>query len=316
MAVALSLGERGRGQTGLNPSVGCILVKDARIIGRGWTQPGGRPHAEAMALLQAGESTKGSTAYITLEPCAHVSIRGPACADSLIEAGVARVVVAIHDPDLRTAGSGIAKLTAAGIMVESGLLAAQAQTALAGYLLRQREGRPLVTLKLATSLDGCIALSGGVSKWITSEAARAHGHLERARSDAILVGGGTLRADRPSLNVRLAGLENRSPARIVLTSYDAPDGWHAIRSPADIFGRACNHLLIEGGAMTASAFLKAGLVDRLLLYRAPLLIGVGKPCLNEIGLTDLAAAHGQWVLQDSRMLGPDRMELYVRQQKA
>ncbi len=316
MAVALSIGERGRGQTGLNPPVGCILVKEGRIIGRGWTQPDGRPHAEAMALLQAGEAARGATAYITLEPCAHMSDRGPACADTLIEADVARVVVAIRDPDLRTAGKGIAKLTAAGIKAESGILATQAETALAGYLMRQREGRPLVTLKLATSLDGCIALSDGESKWITSEAARAHGHLERARCDAILVGGGTLRTDKPGLDVRLAGLENRSPARIILTSYDAPDGWHAIRSPSDISCLSCNNLLIEGGAQTAGAFLRAGLVDRLLLYRAPIVIGDGKPCLSDIGLASLAAAHGQWILRDSRMLGPDRMELYVRQQKA
>lgn len=172
------------------------------------------------------------------------------------------------------------------------------------------KGRPNVTLKLAASLDGCIAMADGSSRWITGEAARAHAHLERARSDAILVGAGTVRADAPQLDVRLPGLAARSPRRIMLGSGDAPEGWEVIPTPDDIAKLDCNSLIVEGGAQTASAFLRAGLVDRLMLYRAPILIGGGKSCLGDIGLTDLADAHGRWQLSDTRMLGNNRFEVY------
>jgi diaminohydroxyphosphoribosylaminopyrimidine deaminase / 5-amino-6-(5-phosphoribosylamino)uracil reductase len=309
MAAAIALAERGKGRTGNNPAVGCIIVSDGRVVGRGWTQPTGRPHAEAMALAQAGELATGATVYVTLEPCAHDSDRGPACANSLIAARPARVVAALTDPDPRTSGNGFAQLEAAGIFVACGLLEAEARRGLAGFLTRITKARPYITLKLATSLDGCIAMADGSSRWITGAAARAHTHLERARHDAILVGAGTVRADAPMLDVRLAGLEDRSPRRVMLGSGDAPAGWEAITTPADVAQLNCNSLLVEGGAQTASAFLKAGLVDRLLLYRAPILMG-GRSALSDIGLTHLDSAHGQWTQVDSRMLGKDRLEVY------
>jgi len=314
MAAALALSERGRGRTAPNPNVGCVIVREGRVVGRGWTQPGGRPHAEAMALAQVGGAARGATVYVTLEPCAHRSARGPACADLLAEAGVARVVIALGDPDPRTDGAGIARLEAAGIAVTRGALAAEARQAMAGFLTRQALGRPQVTLKLATSLDGCIALANGESRWITGPEARAHAHLERARHEAILVGRGTFEADAPRLDVRLPGLEGCAARRILLSSRPArDDGWERVASPTDIASLdGVDHLLVEGGAQTAAAFLAADLVDRLLLYRAPIVIGSGKPAIGDIGLSDLADAHGRWRLADARHLGSDRLEVYLR----
>lgn len=312
MAAALALGERGVGVTGNNPAVGCIIVKDGKVVGRGWTQAGGRPHAEAMALRQAGDAAPGSTIYVSLEPCAHVSARGPACAGALIVANPKRVVVALEDPDPRTAGKGIAVLRQAGVEVTTGVMASAARAALGGFLSRIERTRPYVTLKLATSLDGAIATADGTSRWITGEAARAHAHLERARCDAILVGAGTVRADAPLLTVRLTGLEARSPRRIMLGSGEPPNGWEFIRTPEDIAGLDCNNLLIEGGAATAASFLRGGLVDRLLIYRAPILIGGGVPCLGDIGLAQLDDAHDHWRLSDTRRLGKDRVEVYAK----
>jgi len=306
MGAALALSERTRGRTAPNPNVGCVLVKESRVVGRGWTQPGGRPHAEAMALSQAGEKSRGATCYVTLEPCAHASPRGPACADLLIAAGVARVVIALGDPDPRTNGQGVARLRTAGIHVVEGGAEAPARAAMAGFLTRRAKGRPFVTLKLATSLDGRIALASGESRWITGLEARAHAHLERARHEAILVGRRTAEIDRPKLDVRLPGLESRSPRRLILSS--AGD----LSRPSDIADlEGVDHLLVEGGAETAAAFLCEGLVDRLLLYRAPILIGAGKAALGDLGLADLASAHGRWRLTDTRMLGSDRLEVYA-----
>ena len=343
MAAALALSERARGQTAPNPNVGCVIVKQGRVIGRGWTQPGGRPHAEAMALAEAGGAAQDATAYVTLEPCAHRSTRGPACSTGLIDAGVARVVIALADPDPRTNGAGIARLEAAGVAVVTGALAGASRQAMAGFLTRQALGRPQVTLKLATSLDGCIALASGESRWITGPEARAHAHLERARHEAILVGRGTVDADSPRLDVRLPGLENRSPQRVILSSRHAREGggpspelfrqerrqelgprfrgddqgWKAIACPADIAALdGVDHLLVEGGAQTAAVFLAADLVDRLLLYRAPIVIGGGKPAIGDIGLVDLADAHGRWLLADARNLGSDRLEVYLRDREA
>ena len=310
MSAALTLGERGVGRTGNNPSVGCIIVKEGKIVGRGWTQSGGRPHAEAMALQVAGDAAIGAIVYITLEPCAHPSPRGPACADMLIAAKPAHVVVALKDPDPRTAGAGFARLRGAGIEVTTDIMASTARMALSGFLARIERQRPFVTLKLATSLDGAIAMADGSSRWITGDAARAHAHIERTRSDAILVGAGTVRADSPLLDVRLPGLEHRSPRRIMLGSGPAPNGWETIASPEEVRSLDCNNLLVEGGAVTASSFMKAGLVDRLLLYRAPILIGGCKSCLGDIGLERLDDAYGQWRLQDTRRLGNDRLEVY------
>lgn len=311
MAAALALAGRGRGRTAPNPNVGCVIVRDGHVVGRGWTQPGGRPHAEAMALSEAGATSRGATVFVTLEPCAHVSPRGPACSDLLIAAWVARVVVALGDPDPRTDGDGIARLQAAGITVSVGPGAAAARQSMAGFLTRRALGRPHVTLKLALSLDGAVALASGVSKWITGPEARAHAHLERARHEAILVGRGTWQADAPMLDVRLPGLERRRPRRILLSRTGQP-GWDRIDTPAGIAALdGVDHLLVEGGAQTAAAFLRADLVDRLLLYRAPIVIGGGRT-LPDIGLRDLAEAHGRWRRHDARQLGSDRVEVYDR----
>lgn len=311
LAAALTLASRGAARTTPNPNVGCVIVNMGRVVGRGWTQSGGRPHAEAMALAGAGDAARGAVAYITLEPCAHASARGPACADMLIAAGVARVVASLTDPDPRTAGGGFARLRAAGIAVTEGVGAASAHAVMAPWLMRQAQARPFVTLKLATSLDGMIARADGQSRWISGARARAHAHLERARHDAIVVGRGTYAADAPRLDVRLAGLEERSPRRLMLTRGAAPAGWTALASPeaADALA-GVNSLLVEGGAHSAAAFLRAGRADRLLLYRAPILVGAGQAALADIGLADLADAHGRWRLGDSRMLGSDRLDVY------
>ena len=216
MSVALALGRRGLGTTAPNPSVGCVLVREGRVVGRGWTRPGGRPHAETEALGRAGAEASGATAYVTLEPCAHHGRTSP-CADALIEAGVARVVAALEDPDSRVAGSGLARLAAAGIAVKSGVCADRAAYDLGGYLMRQRAGRPRISLKLATSLDGRIATASGDSRWITGALARARGHALRASHDAVMIGIGTALADDPMLTCRLPGVERRAP-RIVLDS--------------------------------------------------------------------------------------------------
>lgn len=313
MKAAIAMSQRGRGRTSPNPCVGAILVRDGRVVGRGWTMPGGRPHAEALALEQAGDAARGATLYTSLEPCAHVSARGPTCTAGIIEAGLARVVIGLRDPDPRTDGRGIAAMRSAGIEVVTGIGAPAAERAMQGFLTRQRLGRAHVTLKLATSLDGRIARADGTSKWITGDAARAHGHIERARHDAILVGRGTFDADAPRLDVRVDGLEDRAPVRQILTRGNAPHGWTAVASPeAAVAQPYVDHLMVEGGAGAASAFLNADLVDRLLLYRAPVLIGEGRAALGDIGLASLAEAHGRWRLVDARTLGSDRCEVYER----
>tara|TARA_R110002072_G_scaffold131877_5_gene271916 strand:+ start:1255 stop:2220 length:966 start_codon:yes stop_codon:yes gene_type:complete len=311
LTAAARLALRGRPSSRPNPAVGALLVKGDVVVGRGWTRPGGRPHAEAIALAEAGAAARGATAYVTLEPCAHRSDRGPACADLLVEAGVARVVVGCQDPDPRTSGSGLARLRDAGIETAA-IELGEVSGSLAGYLTRARLGRPHVTLKLALSLDGKIALPSGESRWITGEAARAHVHSRRALADAILVGGGTWRADRPRLDVRLPGLGGKSPEPVVLTSR-ALDGVRVIAAPRDIAGLSeAQYLYIEGGAMTAASFLAADLVDRLDIYRAPIVVGEGLPAIGDIGLTDLAGAHGRWALVERRQLGRDSYEGFVR----
>lgn len=312
LAAAANLAERARPRSRPNPAVGAIIVRDGRVVARGWTQSGGRPHAEAVALAQAGDLMRGATLYVTLEPCAHRSERGPACADLVAASGIARCVVGVADDDPRTSGAGMARLRAAGIATHCADDAV-CRESLAGYMLRRREGRPHVTLKLATSLDGAIALASGESRWITGAEARAHAHRERARADAILVGGGTLRTDEPRLDVRLPGLEERGPERWVMTHGTVPAGWQALDGPEAIRAPAmagAQYLLVEGGAQAAAAFLRAGLVDRLLLYRAPILIGAGLPALGDIGLASLGQAHGRWRLADCRQLGHDTLEIY------
>ena len=233
MRLALSLGRRGMGNTWPNPAVGCVIVRDGRIVGRGWTQPGGRPHAEVVALAQAGAAARGAVAYVTLEPCAHHG-QTPPCAQALIDAGVARVVAALDDTDPRVAGRGFAMLRAAGIEVVTGVEAEAAAADHAGFLLRQSEGRPLVTLKLASSFDGRIATATGESQWITGPAARRLVHAMRARHDAVMVGAGTARADDPSLTVRDMGVA-RQPVRVVISRHlDLPGDGVLARTARDV----------------------------------------------------------------------------------
>ncbi|MDR3531482.1 MAG: bifunctional diaminohydroxyphosphoribosylaminopyrimidine deaminase/5-amino-6-(5-phosphoribosylamino)uracil reductase RibD [Rhodopila sp.] len=218
MRAALALARRGLGTTWPNPSVGCVIVRAGRVVGRGTTAPGGRPHAEPIALGMAGEQARGATAYVTLEPCCHWG-RSPPCTDALIAAGIARVVVAATDPDNRVNGQGLSKLRAAGIEVETGLLEAEARETLIGFNHRVTLGRPMVTLKLASTLDGRIATHGGESQWITGTPARRLGHAMRGRHDAVMVGVGTVLADNPDLTCRIPGFRPTPVVRIVADSH-------------------------------------------------------------------------------------------------
>lgn len=249
MALALSLGRRGLGRTAPNPAVGCVIAKGAQVLGRGWTQPGGRPHAEPVALAQAGAAAKGATAYVTLEPCAHEG-QTPPCARTLVEAGIGRVVYACEDPDPRVSGGGGEILRQAGVIVEAGLMADAAARDHAGFFLRLSEGRPMVTLKLATSFDGRIATGSGHSQWITGPSARRLTHALRAQHDAVMVGAGTARADDPALTVRGLGTAWQ-PMRVVLSRrLDLPLMGQLARSAGDVplilcHGRDADRTLVE-----------------------------------------------------------------------
>jgi diaminohydroxyphosphoribosylaminopyrimidine deaminase/5-amino-6-(5-phosphoribosylamino)uracil reductase len=318
MGHAVALGEDARGQTAPNPNVGCVIVSSSgRLVGKGATAAGGRPHAEAVALEQARGKARGGTVYVTLEPCAHDSERGPACTDLLLAAKPDRVVIALKDPDPRTSGKGIRRLRRAGIEVTLGVGREAAKRSLSGWLTRLTLGRPRTTLKLALSIDGKIALPSGESKWITGEDARRHVHLERAHSDMILVGRGTYLADAPNLDVRLPGLEERSPRRALLTRGEAVDGWEILGNPKDVQRlHDVNDLLVEGGSATATAFLAEDLVDRILIYRAPIIVGEGRSSFGYVGLDAIADAHGRWRFVDEQRLGVDRLEVYERVRSA
>ena len=238
MKAALGLAARGLGRVWPNPAVGCVIVQPddgpGRVVGRGWTAPGGRPHAETVALDRAADMARGATVYVTLEPCAHDG-QTPPCAAALIAAGIGRAVIAIEDPDPRVAGRGLAMLRDGGVEVVTGIGAAAAEEVNIGFLKRIRQGRPMVTLKTATTLDGRIATGAGVAKWITGEAARARGHLLRACHDAILTGAGTVAADDPDLTCRLAGLEDRSPLRVIAdTSLRTPPAARVIATARSV----------------------------------------------------------------------------------
>jgi diaminohydroxyphosphoribosylaminopyrimidine deaminase/5-amino-6-(5-phosphoribosylamino)uracil reductase len=266
-----------------------------------------------VALAEAGKRAKDASIYVTLEPCAHQSQRGPACTDLLLEARPARVVIALKDPDPRTSGKGIARLRRAGIEVTLGTCREAAKRSLSGWLTRLRLGRPRITLKLALSIDGKIALPSGESHWITGEDARRHVHLERAHSDMIVVGRGTYLADQPRLDVRLPGLEERSPRRALLTRGEAVEGWEILRNPQDVYRlHDVNDLLVEGGSSTATAFLADDLVDRILIYRAPIIVGEGKSSFGYVGLDAIADAHDRWRFVSEERLGVDRLEVYER----
>jgi len=344
MAQALRLAEQGLYGTSPNPRVGCVLVRDGKLVGSGWHQRAGEAHAEVHALREAGEAARGATAYVTLEPCSHHG-RTPPCADALTAAGVARVVVAMQDPNPQVAGAGIDKLRIAGIAVESGLMEAAAHELNAGFFTRMTRGMPWLRSKIAMSLDGRTALGNGVSQWITGEAARRDVQHWRARSCAVLTGIGTVLADDAQLNVREIET-SRQPLRVVLDSqlriptdarvldegntliYTArhDEGKSAVLQesggtvvllpgedgrvdlPAmlrDLAQRGCNEVLVEAGSTLNGALLRAGLVDELLLYIAPQLLGDAARGMAQLGeLTSLdQRVNLKW--QDVRQIGND-----------
>ncbi|KGJ06105.1 diaminohydroxyphosphoribosylaminopyrimidine deaminase [Paracoccus halophilus] len=324
MGHALALARRGLGNAWPNPAVGCVILREGRVIGRGWTQPGGRPHAEAMALAEAGAAARGATVYVTLEPCSHQG-RAPACAGALIRAGVARVVSAMTDPDPRVAGRGHAMLREAGIALTEGLREAEARDLQRGFLTRVLQGRPMLTLKLAGSFDGRIATASGESRWITGPDARRHVHMLRLIHDAVMVGGGTARADRPSLNVRGFG-PVRQPARIVVSSQDLPDLppedadhgplWRLSGAPAafmaELAARGVTRVFCEGGGELAASLLRAGLVDRLVGYTAGLALGAeGRPAIGDLTLAALSEAP-RFRLTGMQRLGADIVHFWQR----
>ncbi|MDB6178533.1 bifunctional diaminohydroxyphosphoribosylaminopyrimidine deaminase/5-amino-6-(5-phosphoribosylamino)uracil reductase RibD [Paracoccus sp. Z330] len=321
---ALRLGRRGLGNVWPNPAVGCVLVRDGIVVGRGWTQPGGRPHAERVALAQAGDLARGATAYVTLEPCAHHGKTSP-CAEALVKAGVRRVVSALTDPDPRVAGRGHEILRVAGIEVTQGVCAAAARRAQAGFLSRLTRKRPFVTLKLATSFDGRIATASGESRWITDEPARRHVHGLRARHDAIMVGGGTARADHPSLNVRGFGVP-RQPARVIVSNRALPDLpaeggdhgplWQVSGAfddiMADLAQRGVTRLFCEGGGEIAAGLLQGGWVDELVGYTAGVVLGAdGRPGMGHLAYDALGNAP-RFELVETRRIGPDLFHRWAR----
>jgi diaminohydroxyphosphoribosylaminopyrimidine deaminase/5-amino-6-(5-phosphoribosylamino)uracil reductase len=277
---ALELAERGRGTTRPNPMVGAVIVRDGEVIGEGWHERPGEPHAEAMALEAAGERARGATLYVTLEPCAHLG-RTPPCADAVVAAGISRVVAAMGDPDPRTNGQGFERLRAAGIEVEiaEGDPARQARRQNEAFLTWAAKGRPFVTYKAAMTLDGRLAAAGGDARWVSGEESRRRVHELRAASDAVAVGMGTARADEPRLDARDVDAV-RQPRRLVFGQGPLPDGsdLELVSGPlAEALARLAREevqsLLLEGGPTLAGAFLRAGLIDKLLLFVAPKLIG-------------------------------------------
>ncbi len=357
MSRALQLAERGLYSTDPNPRVGCVLVRDNKIVGEGWHAVAGGPHAEIEALNQAGEEALGATAYVTLEPCCHHG-KTPPCSEALIEAGVARVVAAMEDPNPQVAGQGMKQLAGAGIEVASGLLAAQAEALNPGFVLRMRERRPFVRCKLAMSLDGRTAMASGESQWITGPAARHDVHRLRARSSAMMSGIGTILADDPSLTVRNSddSLAERQPLRVVLdphlstptdakflkqpghslivTATEEPDvkvqlekaGAEVIHLPQGqdaidlhalmgvLAEREVNEVMLETGAILSGAALRAGIIDELIIYMAPKLMGDGaRGLFHTPGLESLADAV-EVSIDDIRAVGDDwRMTATVRQ---
>jgi len=351
MARALRLAERGAFTTRPNPMVGCVIARKDKVVGEGYHVRAGEPHAEVFALRQAGDKARGATAYVTLEPCAHTG-RTPPCADALVAAGITRVVAANSDPYAAVDGEGFRKLMASGVEVEKGLLQAQARELNRGFFSRIERGRPWLRVKLAASLDGRTALADGESKWISSEAARADVQLWRARSGALLTGSGTALADDPLLTVRLpAPIAVLPPLRVVLDTggrlphslklFDsaAPtvavhamdvvpgyeDDTRAFSLPRDgerldlrallaqLAQREINEVQVEAGATLSGALLRAGLVDEVLLYLAPVLLGdAGRPMFADLGIDSMADRYGMQVVE-TRQVGSD-LRLLLRPQ--
>lgn len=344
MARALQLAARGLESTTPNPRVGCVIVKDAKVVAEDWHRKAGEPHAEALALQSAAGQAKGATAYVTLEPCSHHG-RTPPCADALVAAGVARVVAAMQDPNPRVAGAGLARLRDAGIATEVGLLEAQARELNVGFVSRMTRGRPWIRVKIATSLDGKTALANGVSQWITGPAARRDGHRWRARSCAVVTGIGTLKDDDPRLTVRDVPAQ-RQPLRVVVDSrlrigLDArilegggvavatatddaakiraleaagaqvwilPDGGGKVDLVAladRLAAHGANEVLVEAGINLHSALIAAGVVDELLLYLAPHLLGDAGRGLVRLPGVERMDQRLDLTIRDLRVIGPD-----------
>lgn len=317
LAAAIRLGAAQLGRTWPNPAVGCLLVREGVIVGRGATGQGGRPHGETVALDDAGDLARGATAYVSLEPCDHHGKTGP-CSLALIKAGVAEVFIALTDPDERVSGAGVARLESAGVKVHCEPFAdlkGMAARAHAGHITRTRLGRPHVTLKLALSADGGIGLQDKGQVPITSSTTNRLMHGLRARMDAIAVGGGTMRADSPQLNVRLTGLEAHSPKRYVFTQELAPDGFTALNGNdlaadlASLAGHGITRLLVEGGAKLGNSFLSAGLVDELILLKGATTLGQGAIQPFPVHPFDDLSAAGlaSWHIIERRTLGADQM---------
>ncbi|CDI01813.1 bifunctional: diaminohydroxyphosphoribosylaminopyrimidine deaminase (N-terminal); 5-amino-6-(5-phosphoribosylamino) uracil reductase [Candidatus Competibacter denitrificans Run_A_D11] len=345
MARALTLARRGLYGTDPNPRVGCVLVRDGAIVGEGWHERAGEPHAEAIALEEAGKKARGAMTYVTLEPCCHYG-RTPPCTDALLKAGIARLVAAMPDPNPQVAGKGLAILRDAGIRVDCGLLETEARALNPGFIQRMTEGRPFIRIKLAMSLDGRTALASGESRWLTSEAARTDVQRLRARSSAILTGSGTLLADNPSLNVRLPAT-TRQPVRVILdTALQTPATAKTLRLPGPVLictavadadaqsavravgadiavlpraergldlhavmgelaRRECNEVHVEAGPTLAGALLQADLADEIVIYIAPLLLGDRARSLFQ--LPELTRMQECWALDilETRAVGRD-----------
>jgi diaminohydroxyphosphoribosylaminopyrimidine deaminase/5-amino-6-(5-phosphoribosylamino)uracil reductase len=328
MQQALRLGRYGLGRTAPNPAVGCVIVNNDQVVGTGYTQPGGRPHAEAIALAVAGEQAKGASAYVSLEPCAHEG-QTPPCAQSLINAGVERVIYALDDPDPRVNGGGAAMLRAADVTVEKGLCAEAARRDQLGFLLKTVKQRPMVTLKLAVSANGFMRTPQGESPWITGTLARDKGHMMRAQHDAIITGSGTLQSDDPSLDCRLPGLVDASPVPVVMRRSGAlPKTCKLAKrdnvivtdaAPTDVLadlarsvnGRDMTRVLLECGPTLAAAFLADDLVDAVSLFSAPHNVDMdGESDISRMGL-DLSG----FMQIEKQRLGVDTYRHYVRKEE-
>lgn len=354
MARAVQLARRGRFTTRPNPVVGCVIVQGNKIVGEGWHEKAGGPHAEVVALKQAGANAKGAIVYVTLEPCSHQG-RTPPCADALIKSGVARVVVAMQDPNPEVAGAGIERLGAAGILVETGIMESEARALNPGFIQRMERSRPYVRLKLAASLDGRTAMANGESKWITGEAARADVQKIRARSSAIVTGAGTVLADNPSLTVRTETVVEQ-PLRVIVDSHlstpadakifsepgntlvvtasedgEAADqlvkaGAEVLRLPSASHGvdlvalmdhlasLQCNDVMIEAGSTLSGSALACGIVDELIVYLAPHLMGAEAKGMFKLPEINAMEERIELEIFDVRAVGPDwRISARVKQ---
>ena len=349
MRAALLQARYALGQTAPNPAVGCVLVNNGVLVGRGRTAPGGRPHAETTAIQDAGDLAQNATAYVTLEPCSHHG-QTPPCVDALITAGISRVVIAAGDPDPRVAGQGVAKLQEAGVEVTEGVLASESEAILQGYLKTRIKGRPFVTVKIASSLDGRIALANGQSKWITGPRTRHFVHLLRSQHDAMLTAMGTVRADNPSLTCRLEGYSGRQPLRVISASQNnlSPDAVLATSSDQsdvlvyasksadqnvndletriidanekgypdprlmldDLAQGGITSVMVEAGGQFIASLMAAGVIDRLVWTRSAGLIGGdGLASMASLGLEDLSDGR-IFRRVETRMIGDDVIEIF------